>query len=161
MRKSRLSKSKQDRLIEHFVAGTTARTVSVLVGVNKNTASYYFLRLRQLIYKSIEDETPFSGDIEVDESYFGGKRKGKRGRGAAGKVPVFGILKRGGKVYMILPVLEGHSVKRVYSLTEVFDDNENKIKQDQAAAYTAVQNKITGPCRKGWCSDSSQAIRAS
>jgi transposase len=26
-------------------------------------------------------------------------RKGKRGRGAAGKVPVFGILKRGGKVY--------------------------------------------------------------
>ncbi|HEX4295105.1 MAG TPA: IS1595 family transposase, partial [Rhizomicrobium sp.] len=36
---------------------------------------------------------------EVDESYFGGVRKGKRGRGAAGKVPVFGILKRGGKVY--------------------------------------------------------------
>jgi len=39
------------------------------------------------------------GEFEVDESYFGGKRKGKRGRGAAGKVPVFGILKRGGKVY--------------------------------------------------------------
>ena len=69
------------------------------VNLNKNTASFYFLRFRQLIFKSIEDETPFSGDIEVDESYFGGKRKGKRGRGAAGKVPVFGILKRGGKVY--------------------------------------------------------------
>ena len=41
---------------------------------------------------------------------------------------------------MILPALEGHSVKRVYSLTEVFDDNENKIKQDQAAAFTAVQD---------------------
>ena len=39
------------------------------------------------------------GEIEVDESYFGGTRKGKRGRGAAGKVPVFGILKRGGQVY--------------------------------------------------------------
>ena len=39
------------------------------------------------------------GEIEVDESYFGGRRKGKRGRGAAGKIPVFGILKRGGKVY--------------------------------------------------------------
>lgn len=35
----------------------------------------------------------------MDESYFGGNRKGKRGRGAAGKVPVFGLLKRGGKVY--------------------------------------------------------------
>ena len=35
----------------------------------------------------------------MNESYFGGVRKGKRGRGAAGKVAVFGILKRGGKVY--------------------------------------------------------------
>ncbi len=35
----------------------------------------------------------------MEESYFGGARKGKRGRGAAGKVAVFGILKRGGKVY--------------------------------------------------------------
>jgi len=35
----------------------------------------------------------------VDESYFGGYRRGTRGRGAAGKVAVFGILKRGGKVY--------------------------------------------------------------
>ena len=99
MRKSRLNKTKQDRLIEHFVAGTTARTTAVLVGVNKSTASYYFHRLRELIFKAVEDETPFSGEIEVDESYFGGKRKGKRGRGAAGKVPVFGLLKRGGKVY--------------------------------------------------------------
>jgi transposase len=32
----------------------------------------------------------FGGEIEVEESYFGGKRKDKRGRGAAGKVPVFG-----------------------------------------------------------------------
>jgi transposase-like protein len=40
-----------------------------------------------------------SGEIEADERYFGGVRKGKRGRGAAGKVAVFGLLKRGGKVY--------------------------------------------------------------
>jgi len=39
-----------------------------------------------------------SGKIELDESYFGGYRKGKRGRGAAGKIPVFGLLKRAGKV---------------------------------------------------------------
>lgn len=99
MRKSRLSRDKQNRLIEHFVAGTTARTAAVLVGVNKSTASYYFHRLRELIYQVIENSTPLSGEIEVDESYFGGKRKGKRGWGAAGKTPVFGLLKRGGKVY--------------------------------------------------------------
>jgi len=99
MRKSRLSKHKQDRLIEHFVAGTTARIASSLVGVNKSTAAYYFHRLRLLIYQAVEDSDPFTGEVEVDESYFGGRRKGKRGRGAAGKIPVFGLLKRGGKVY--------------------------------------------------------------
>ncbi len=45
---------------------------------------------------------PVDGLIEVDESYFGGVRKGKRGRGAAGRVPVFGILKRGGRVYTVM-----------------------------------------------------------
>ena len=99
MRRSRLSSYKQSRLIEHFVAGTTARTAASLVGVNKSTAAYYFHRLRELICAAIDDETPSQSEVEVDESYFGGKRKGKRGRGAAGKVPVFGILKRGGKVY--------------------------------------------------------------
>jgi transposase len=99
MRKSRLSRSQQEHLVEHFVAGTTARTAAELVGVNKTTAAYYFHRLRQLIYQATEDATPFSGEIEVDESYFGGRRKGLRGRATAGKVPVFGLLKRGGKVY--------------------------------------------------------------
>ncbi len=99
MRKSRLSKKKQSRLIEHFVSGSTARTAASLVDVNKTTAAYYYCRLREIICLATGNETPFSGEIEVDESYFGGRRKGKRGRGAAGKVPVFGILKRGGRVY--------------------------------------------------------------
>lgn len=99
MRKSRLSKYKQNRLIELFIAGTTARTAACLVGVNKTTASYYFHRLRQLIFNCADNSGLLAGEIEVDESYFGGRRKGKRGRGAAGKVPVFGLLKRNGKVY--------------------------------------------------------------
>ncbi len=99
MRKSRLSKDKQQRLMEHFVAGTTARCAANLIGVNFKTAAYYFHRLREIINKATEDEAPFSGEIEVDESYFGGIRKGKRGRGSGGKVPVFGLLKRGGRVY--------------------------------------------------------------
>jgi len=114
MRKSRLSQAKQDRLIEHFVSGSTARTAAALVGVNRNTAAYYFQRLRQLICQAVEDETPFFGEIEVDESYFGGKRKGKRGRGAAGKVPVFGILKRGGRVYTkVIPDVRSATLMRI------------------------------------------------
>jgi len=101
MRKSRLSWYKQERLMEHFVAVTTARCAAELVGVNRKTAAYYFYRLRMIINLHLEQEGCefMSGEIEVDESYFGGARKGKRGRGAAGKIPVFGLLKRGGKVY--------------------------------------------------------------
>ena len=47
-----------------------------------------------LIYENSQDPGLFEGEIEVDESYFGGTRKGKRGRGAGSKVPVFGLLKR-------------------------------------------------------------------
>ena len=62
----------------------------------------------------------FVGEIEVNESYFGGKRKGKRGRGASGEIPVFGLLKRGDKVYtkiipdassaILMPIIERKSV---------------------------------------------------
>ena len=101
MRKSRLSVYKQRHLIEHFVAGTTARTAASLCDVNRKTAAFYYHRLREIISYELEQEADvvFAGEIEVDESYFGGRRKGQRGRGAAGKIPVFGLLKRGGKVY--------------------------------------------------------------
>ena len=97
-RKSRLSAHKQSDLIKLFVAGSTARAAAEIVGVNKHTASTYFMRLRQLISLKLPSYE-LSGEVEADESYFGGVRKGIRGRGAAGKVVVFGLLKRGGKVY--------------------------------------------------------------
>ena len=119
MRKSRLSWYKQNKLIEHFVSGTTARCAAELVGVNRNTAAYYYMRLREIIAQQTEQEAfaILGGEIEVDESYFGGTRKGQRGRGAGGKVPVFGLLKRGGKVYTqvipdakrstLVPIIQG------------------------------------------------------
>ena len=87
----------QQKLLEHFVAGTTARAAALLVGVQTNTAKLFYQRLRQLI-ASKQESYLLAGEIEADESDFGGVRKGRRGRGAAGKVPVFGLLKRGGKV---------------------------------------------------------------
>lgn len=97
-RKSRMPVQAQQKLLEHFVAGTTARAAALLVGVQANTAKLFYQRLRQLI-ASKQESYLLAGEIEADESYFGGVRKGRRGRGAAGKVPVFGLLKRGGKVY--------------------------------------------------------------
>ncbi len=55
-----------------------------------------------MIYDHSEHLELLESEVEVDESYFGGCRKGKRGRGAAGKVPVFGLLKRNGKVFSVI-----------------------------------------------------------
>ena len=82
--------------------GVTARSAADLARVNRKTAAYFFHRLRQIIARRLEDRLPVEGLVEVDESYFGGVRKGKRGRGAAGKIPVFGILKRGDKVITVM-----------------------------------------------------------
>ncbi len=71
-----------------------------MLGIQANTAALFYRKLRIIIAEKLEAEaSEFAGEIELDESYFGGVRKGKRGRGTAGKVPVFGILKRGGKMY--------------------------------------------------------------
>ena len=99
LKRCRLTEKQQDRLLEFFVGEMTARTAADLAGVNKTTAAYFYHRLREIIAWQLDEASPLAGEIEADESYFGGKRKGKRGRGAAGKVLVFGILKRGGKVY--------------------------------------------------------------
>jgi len=129
-RKSRISRAKRLRLLEHFVAGTTARAAAELVGVNRNTVNRFYLALRQITAEEMEKAAPLHGEVEVDESYFGGKRKGKRGRGAAGKVPVFGLLKRGGRVYTLpipnakaktlMPILESRVVPDSIVYTDSF-----------------------------------------
>jgi transposase len=97
---SRLSAQQSKKLAQFFVVGATARAAAELVGVSRHTANLFYQKLRRLILVNQEKESPFfDGEIELDESYFGGARKGKRGRGAAGKVAVFGLLKRKGKVY--------------------------------------------------------------
>jgi|TARA_B110000495_G_C22994818_1_gene586312 transposase len=97
-RRSRLSAYKQGELLKMFVAGVSVRTASEIVGVHRNTAASFYMRLRRLIAGKLPSYE-HSGEVEADESYFGGRRKGKRGRGAAGKVAVFGLQKRGRKVY--------------------------------------------------------------
>ena len=163
MRKSRLSVYKQGRLVEHFVSGSTARTAAALVGVNKSTAAYFYHRLREITVLEIEQENHevFDGEIEVDESYFGGRRKGKRGRGAAGKVPVFGLLKRKGRVYTkiipdassatLLPIIQQKVVPdsivysdcwRGYNVLDVSDFKHFRI--NHSKLFADKKNHING-----------------
>ena len=68
MRKSRLSKHRQGRLIEHFVAGTTARTAANICDVNLASTTYFYRRLRLIIIMETEHERQavMDGSIEVD-----------------------------------------------------------------------------------------------
>ncbi|MBI1743556.1 IS1595 family transposase [Candidatus Acetothermia bacterium] len=87
------------RLIRLFSLEVPANKAAREVGVNRHTAERVYTQIRLALVRACEREALLAGEVEVDESYFGGHRKGRRGRGAAGKVIVFGILKRNGRVY--------------------------------------------------------------
>ena len=162
-RKSRLSASIQQALIQHFVAGASARSAAEICGVNRNTAILYFHKLRELIAENLVADAPdlMAGEIEVDESYFGGVRKGKRGRGAAGKIPVFGLLKRGGRVYTVtipnarsetlIPIIESKirpdsivytDSFKAYDILDVSDFHHLRIKHSKL--FAEDRNHING-----------------
>ena len=74
------------------------------MGIQPNSAILFYRKIRMVIshYLALVADEVFEGSVGLDESYFGGRRKGRRGRGAAGKVIVFGILKRNGRVYTVV-----------------------------------------------------------
>ena len=114
---SRLSTTQTNKIIRCFCEDITATSTARLVGVNRNTVNSYYQMIREAIfYQSLKEYSLEEGEFELDESYFGVKRvRGKRGRGAAGKTPVFGLLKRGGKVFVTIvpncskdmPIIQG------------------------------------------------------
>jgi transposase len=84
--------------VKLFELDMSVREAARQLGLAYNTAYRLHHLLRTAILCTAEDAASLKGEVELDESYFGGRRNGKRGRGAAGNVPVFGILERGGKV---------------------------------------------------------------
>ena len=97
--KIRLSYSYWLLLIKLFEIEVSARKASRELGISYPTTLKAFNLLRQVIASELaKKDKILKGEIEADEAYFGGKRKGKRGRGSKNKVIVFGILERKGKV---------------------------------------------------------------
>ena len=98
--RAKISRKKFRQILRSFALDLTATQIAKLTNLNRNTVNRYLTFIRQAIARFCEQESPFSGIVELDESYFGTKRaKGKRGRGASKKTIVFGIYKRNGKVY--------------------------------------------------------------
>jgi len=113
--KARTSNYNLKKIIHHFCVDIDATKTSQLIDFNRNTVNRYFLLFRKAIYHhQIQQSQKFEGTVEVDESYFGGKRvrgrhgKLKRGRGTS-KQPVFGIIQRkdeNGKKHVFTQIVE-------------------------------------------------------
>ena len=90
MPQNKISTYRRNRIFACFCEDVTATAAAKLAGVNRNTANYYYGKIRALIFReSLPEGGRETGEFEADESYFGAERvRGKRGRGAAGKTPV-------------------------------------------------------------------------
>ena len=81
--------------------GISAKQLEREIGVTYKTAWRMFTQIRKPMAQG--DITLF-GEVEVDETYIGGRRPGKRGRGSAGKTIVAGMVERGGQaVVKVVP----------------------------------------------------------
>ena len=94
----RLSDKTKDKLLEHFVLGVPAYRLRFRGRASRPTIERFFRAVRKVLSIAEDCTEPFEGEIECDETMFGGKKPGKRGWGAAGKIIVLGILQRDGIV---------------------------------------------------------------
>ena len=129
---SRISEKKFREILRLFCLNIEAKQTAEITGISRPTINKIFDKIRVRIVEYYEQDSPFeNGEIELDESYFGARRvRGIRGRGARGKIPVFGMLKRGDKVYTqivkncslseIMPVIKGKADKQAIIYTDGF-----------------------------------------
>ncbi len=95
---SRLSEADKRKLLEYFVLGVPAYRARFRAPCSRPTTERFYRRIRAVMAIHEELMEPFEGAIECDETMLGGRRRGKRGWGASGKVLIFGMLKRDGVV---------------------------------------------------------------
>ncbi len=115
LKRSHISEAKFRQVVRLFCEDMTAVQIASLTRLNRNSVNRLLTYIRTVIVKHCEAASPLSGEVELDESYFGPRRvRGRRGRGAGKKVIVFGLLKRNGKVYtQIVPNASRETLKQI------------------------------------------------
>jgi transposase len=135
---SRISILKFREILRLFLLDIEATKISKITDVSRQAINRLFKYIRIIIAKECEKNSIFEvGEIELDESYFGARRvKGKRGRGANGKIPVFGMLKRGDKVYT--QIVNNCSAAELLPIIEEFADKDSIIYTDGFKSYDGL-----------------------
>jgi transposase len=138
--RTKISEEKFRVILRLFCLGMEAKKVAEFTGVNRNSINNIFNKIRERIAELCEAESPFeNGEVELDESYFGARRvRGLRGRGARGKTPVFGMLKRGEKVYT--QIVKHCSIQELMPIIRGKADTGAVIYSDGFRAYDGLVN---------------------
>lgn len=115
VKSSKLSEAQFQAFVRLVAADLTASQIAQVSGLNRNTVNRLLGLLRVRMADWCAQQSPFSGIVEADESYFGPRRvKGMTGRGAGRKTIVFGIFERGGQVWcQVVPDVSMRSLQRV------------------------------------------------
>ena len=88
--RARISEAKTREILKLFCLDIEASKIAKICSISQNSLCKIFKQIRILIAKECEKISTLNGEIEIDESYFGARRvRGKRGRGAGRKTPVF------------------------------------------------------------------------
>ena len=136
IRYSKLSNYRLKKLLMYFCEDLTAGQTAKVTGINRNTGNRYYHIFREKIAAYQESiNMGFKGEIELDESYFGGKGKGRRGRGTA-KIPVFGILKRNGRVYT--QIIRNATKREITPIIRRFVGSVSSVYTDRWRAYDGI-----------------------
>lgn len=124
-------------IIKLFELELSARKISQQVGLSYPTTLKAVNLIRETIVTHSSDcRKLFGGEVEADEAYFGGKRKGPRGRGARNKIPVFGILERNGRVKV--EVVRNVSAESILNLTLKIVRRGSIVYTDKFKSYDSL-----------------------
>src|SRR5512136_279214 len=135
--RSHISERNFRQIVRYFATDLEATKIAELRGVSRNRGNRILQALRKRLAEYCESQSPFSGEVEVDEAYFGARRvRGKRGRGAGGKIPVFGVLKRQGKVYT--QIVSDCSRKTLQAIIKGKVDLNSIIHSDSFRSYDGL-----------------------
>ena len=138
IKRAKISERKFREVLKFFAEDLTVSKISNLSKVSRYNINSLIQKMRRRIYElSINSNPFFIGEIEVDESYFGAKRvRGKRGRGASGKIAVFGLLERKGKVYT--QIVDDVSARTLQGIIRGKVKLESVIHSDYWKAYSGL-----------------------
>lgn len=116
--------------------GISAKQLQRELGVTYKTAWRMFTQIRKLMSENI---SPLSGHVEVDETYIGGKRSGKRGRGASGKTVVMGMVERDGNaIAQVVPDVKANTLLPMIE-KKVAKENKTIVFTDELPSYNKVE----------------------